>query len=221
VFVATLMTFLLNQSDRLILGRLMSARELGVYSIALGLTQVIPEVLQALAGNILFPVYARLGDLDPEAQRREVERYRFVILAVALPCVWALALLSPELITLLYDPRYHEAGWMLQLLSASLVPVLVSLTAERALLARGNSFAHMMLQGGQAAAALGGIWAGHAYFGGARGVLIGLVVGRWLGYVPLALSMRAIRMWMPRLDGLACATSAAVLALGFAIWGLP
>lgn len=221
VVLATLMTFLLTQGDRLVLGKLMSATELGVYAIALGLTQTLPEVMQALSANILFPVYARLGSLGIAEQRREVQRYRFVILAIALPCLWLLALVGPDLVRLLYDPRYLNAGWMVQLLAASLVPSIVSLSAERALMARGDSFSHMLLQVGQAVLVLGGLFAGHALWGGAHGVLVGLVAGRLLAYVPLALLLRRIGLWLPRLDGLAFAASALVLGAGLLWRGLP
>jgi O-antigen/teichoic acid export membrane protein len=150
VLVASLMTFLLQQGDRLALGKLMSARELGVYAIALGLTQTIPEVLQMLSVNILFPVYARLGKLELGEQRRQVERYRLAILAIALPGLWALAWLGPDIVRLLYDARYTNAGGMVQLLAASMIPVVLSSSAERALMARGDSFSHMVLQTSQA-----------------------------------------------------------------------
>lgn len=215
ILLATLMTFLLNQGDRLVLGKLMSAGDLGVYAIALGLTQTLPEVMQGLSLNILFPVYARLGKLEIGEQRRQVERYRFVILAIALPGLWLLAWAGPELVRVLYDSRYADAGWMVPLLAASLVPTLVSVSAERALMARGDSFSHMLLQAGQAVAVLAGLGAGYAVWGGARGVLIGLVIGRWLGYLPLAWLLRRIQLWLPRLDVLAFAASVLVIGASF------
>lgn len=212
VLVASLMTFVLQQGDRLALGKLMTATELGVYAIALGLTQTIPELLQAMSVNILFPVYARLGKLEIKEQRREVERYRFVILAIALPGLWALTWLGQDIVHFLYDARYTSAGWMVQLLAASLVPVALTSTAERALMARGDSFSHMLVQTSQAALVLGGLLLGYLALGDTRGVLLGLVLGRWLGYVPLAFFLRRIGLWLPRLDGIALLVSALVIA---------
>jgi O-antigen/teichoic acid export membrane protein len=221
VLFATLMTFLLHQGDRLVLGGLMDANALGVYAIAIGLTQSLPEVLQGLSMNILFPVYARLRTLEIAEQRREMERYRFVVLAVALPCLWLLALAGPTLVHALYDARYSEAGWMVQLLATSLVATFVSVSAERALLARGDSFSHMLLQAGQASLVLAGMAAGHFVWGDARGVLIGLVLGRWLGYLPLAILLHRIQLWIPRLDALAFGATLLVLGAGFAWIGFP
>ncbi len=221
VFVASLMTFLLNQGDRLALGKLLSVTELGVYAIALGLTQTLPDLIAQLSANILFPVYARLKTLPIAEQRAQVERLRGAILAVSLPCLWALAFFGPVLVELLYDARYANAGWMVQLLAASLIPTMVSVSAERALMARGDSYSHMLLQGAQAACSLSGLAAGYAIWGGAHGILLGLVIGRWLAYLPLAYLLRRIQLWLPRLDGLAFASSALVLALGIAWRGMP
>ena len=58
-------------------------------------------------------------------------------------------------------------------------------------------------------------------WGGSHGVLLGLVIGRWLAYIPLAILLRRVQLWLPRLDGLAFAASALVLALGVAWRGLP
>jgi len=221
VLIATLMTFLLKEGDRLALGKLFSANDLGVYAIAVGLTQAIPEVLQLLSLNVLFPVYARLGSLELGEQRREIERYRFFILAVALPGLWALAWLGPYLVSFLYDARYENAGVMVRLLAASLIPVVVSSTAERALMARGDSFSHMLLQTSQAAFVVLGMLLGFAVWGGARGVLFGLVIGRWLGYLPLAFLLQRIGLWLPRLDLLALAASALAIGAIFALGGAP
>lgn len=221
VFAASLMTFLVNQGDRLALGKMLDVAELGVYAIALGLTQSVPEIAQQLSANILFPVYARLKTLDLAEQRRQMERFRAAILAAALPVLWALAFLGPVLVSFLYDARYQAAGWMVPLLAAATAPTIVSLSAERALMARGDSFAHMLLQGAQAACSLGGIAAGFALWGGARGVLLGLVIGRWLSYVPLAVLLRPIGLWLPRLDLLALGLSALAFGLAVAFHGAP
>jgi O-antigen/teichoic acid export membrane protein len=221
VLVATFMTFLLNQGDRLVLGKLMTSQELGVYAIAIMLAQAIPELTQTVATNVLFPVYARLRVLGPAEQRREVERYRLVIVSTALPVLWLLALAGPEIVGGLYDPRYAEAGWMLQVLSIGMIAAVISLSAERVLLARGDSFSHMLLQVSQALLLFVGMALGHALLGGGRGVIVGVTAGRLFGYLPLALLVSRTGLWIPRVDALAFGASGIVMGVGFALRGLP
>jgi O-antigen/teichoic acid export membrane protein len=222
VMVASLMTYFLNQGDRLVLGALLESAELGVYVIAVFLAFAVPDGAQRVALNVLFPVYARLRDLDRAAQRREITRYRLAILAATLPALWALAIFGDVLVTQLYDPRYAEAGWMVRLLAVAMVPVLVSYTSERVLLARGDSFGHLKLQASQAALLLGGMACGAALGpGGARGVVLGTIAGRLAGYLPLALLLRPTGGWLPRVDAAVFAASVLAIGAGFAWRGLP
>ncbi len=221
IIFATLMTFLLQQGDRLVLGKLLTAAELGVYTIAVFLAQAVPNVTQLLSVNVLFPVYARLGERSEEEQRREIARYRAAVLGLALPLLWLLAAIGPELVSLLYDPRYHGAGWMLQMLAVGMIGTVISLSQERVLLARGDSFGHMLLQGSQALILIGGIALGWNAIGGTRGLLIGVSAARLAGYLPLAWLVRRLGLWQPRQDALAFAASVFALALVFAIRGVP
>ena len=218
ILVATAMTFLLNQSDRLVLGKVISVGELGVYAIAVLWAQAVPELVQLLSVNILFPVYARLAGLERERQRRELARYRIAVLALGLPPLWLLAIFGHEVVELLYDPRYAEAGWMLQILALGMLGSVVSSSAERVLLARGDSFSHMLLQACQTALLLFGMGLGVQLMG-VRGLLIGMSVARLLSYLPLAVLIRRTGAWQPALDAVAFAVSFAIVGLGFALRG--
>jgi O-antigen/teichoic acid export membrane protein len=72
IFVSTALTFLATQSDRLILGKLVSVAELGFYSIAASLAAVPLQIVQRLGGLVFFPVVAtamRQADHDPTSIR--------------------------------------------------------------------------------------------------------------------------------------------------------
>lgn len=221
VLIASAMTYVLQRADALVLATMMSKAALGVYAIAIGLPQAVTELITMIAGNVLFPVFARIRNLELAEQRKEIARYRLAVLGAALPIVWLLAIAGPELIRGLYDDRYHEAGWMLQLLAISSIPTIVSLSAERVLMARGDSFSHLVLQASQAALLLAGLWAGSRLWEGPRGVILGMIAGRCAGYVPLALLVRARGLWLPAVDAAAFATSAVVLWAAFAWRGAP
>jgi O-antigen/teichoic acid export membrane protein len=213
ILVATAMTFLFNQSDRLVLGKLVSAGELGVYAIAAFLALAVPDLVQLLVVNILFPIYVRISGFDRDRQRRELARYRAAVLAFGLPPLWLLAIFGRDLVGFLYDPRYAEAGWMLQILAVGMLGTVVSSSAERVLLARGDSFSHMILQACQATLLLGGMWVGGQLMG-LRGLLIGVSAARLLAYLPLAVLIRRHGVWQPAFDSAALLVSLVVVGLG-------
>ncbi|HEY4220078.1 MAG TPA: oligosaccharide flippase family protein [Myxococcota bacterium] len=139
IFVSTLLTFFANQADRLIFGKLVTLDQLGVYSIAVTLSLVPTTALSHLFMNIVFPYFARAlreGE-DPKLVYR---RARDAILGVG---AWAHAGLiagGPTAVHLLYDQRYVDAGWMLQVLAAgSFVGIVLEGPNGQMLLARGES----------------------------------------------------------------------------------
>jgi O-antigen/teichoic acid export membrane protein len=109
IFVCTALTFLATQSDRLILGKLVSVAQLGFYSIALGLAAVPLQVVQQLGGRVFFPVVAtamRQADHDPSSIRTN----RINLLLTMMPLMALGVALSPALVRLMYRPNFHPVG---------------------------------------------------------------------------------------------------------------
>lgn len=182
IVVSTLMMVMVRNGDRLVFGKLVSMALLGVYNIAVTLAVLPAFALQSLQVAVMFPIYSRFqGDREklPEVFRS----VRYPVLVVG---AWATAGLvggGPTIIEILYDPRYVEAGWMLQILAAGpWFGVVVEGTNQMALMALGHtrwmamaSFAKLV-----AMAALIPIgW----HYGGFAGAMLGLAVTDLSRYV--------------------------------------
>ncbi len=139
IFVSTLFTFLAMQSDRLLLGRLTSIEELGVYSIALGMVSIGTGVFEHLANRILLPAMAHFRRESRHQFENMVLRSRRLILSAAAIAVANMILLGPALFEWLYDPRYHAAGQISQWLGLGLWFTLLQRTSQASLLAAGRS----------------------------------------------------------------------------------
>lgn len=137
VLASTVILFLAGQIDRLILGRLLSLEELGVYGIALTLAMLPTNVLARVGNRILFPVLSRVA--DEGQQLREAARGRALFLGLGAIILTALLPNGPALIHLLYDARYQAAGWLLQLLLVGGWFQVLEGPNTALLLARGNS----------------------------------------------------------------------------------
>lgn len=118
IFLSTALSFLAAQSDRLIFGKLISLRLLGVYNIAQMAAQMPATALGRLINTVVFPVLSRMFE-NGEDIDRTFRRVRYPLLLVGGYLISGFIAGGPVIIDLLYDERFHEAGWMLQLLSIS------------------------------------------------------------------------------------------------------
>jgi O-antigen/teichoic acid export membrane protein len=138
IFVSTAMTFLASQSDRLVFGKLIPLAMLGVYQIAVTLASVPSLALEALGSKIVFPLFSRVhnegGDL-PASFRR----VRLPVLVVAAWVLSGFAGGGDVIIDILYDDRYAQAGWIVQLLSVGAWFSALDNVYKSALLARGRA----------------------------------------------------------------------------------
>lgn len=134
IFVSTLLTFLAGQADRLVFGRLVPLDRLGVYYIGVVIATLPSEALSRLSMQIIFPVYSRVRERDGHF-RDVFESIRTPLMILA---AWAFAGLiagGPTAVDLLYDDRYQEAGWAVQLLAAGGFLLVLGNTYGAALLA--------------------------------------------------------------------------------------
>jgi O-antigen/teichoic acid export membrane protein len=119
IFFSTLAIFAANHVDRLIFGKLTTMSTLGVYSIAVMLALAPTQALSSVSNRVLFPLYTRVHYSSEDlSQVFRTARWPLLILGG-----WAAAGLiggGPTIIRLLFDSRYWEAGWMIQILSVGL-----------------------------------------------------------------------------------------------------
>ena len=227
LFVGTALTFLLQQGDRLVLGKVVPIDVLGIYGIATFWSRASLDALLNLNGQVLFPVYSKMNNEDPSRFRPRLFRARLYLLAVFLPILCLLVVFGRPIVGLLYDDRYIEAGWMLQILAAGSIGSVISATTGGVLLAVGDSFRYMVLQiargGFLIAGMVGGGMLGVRYFGEPNGMLTGVIVGmaasRLLHYPVLAWGLRRHNAWLPKLDLTALGVCLAVCVGGLMITG--
>jgi O-antigen/teichoic acid export membrane protein len=113
-------TFLVTQGDRLILATMLTASQMGVYAIAWTLADVTRSLLQRLHGQITLPVLSELFRTRPAGAIDAYYKYRKPIDGLAFCATGILWIAAPEILHFLYDNRYADAGWILQVLGLSL-----------------------------------------------------------------------------------------------------
>jgi O-antigen/teichoic acid export membrane protein len=123
IFASSILGFFVNSADRLILGALASVAVLGVYVIAFLIFSSVEQALSRIVGEVSYPALSEVARERPADLRSSYYKFH---LAVGLPACAAagMLMLSGEaLVAALYDARYWQAGWMLEVLALALVTI--------------------------------------------------------------------------------------------------
>lgn len=214
VFLSSALAALLGQGGSAVVAKLLTDSMLGIYSIALLLAESVTQAMQTVSTKVLQPLYAKFVKGDRQRLRGRMFKVRGALLLLGLPPLWVLGIFGQEIVDLLFDDRYVQAGWMLRVLSIGSVGMLVIGTAEMVFVAAGDSRAQLQHKSAGATLFVASMAVGYA-LGEFQGVLFGMSIGRLLGYLPMAFLLRQRDAWLPKLDALAFAASACVLGAGF------
>lgn len=135
MFVSSALIFMAEQSDRLILGKLLSFKILGVYTIAYTLANIPKEVIKKLSYRVIFPAISSQVDLPRSSLRAKIVRQRGLMLMGFAIGLAALITVGDLIIGTLYDNRYAQATWMMPILCCGIWFSLLFYTISPALLA--------------------------------------------------------------------------------------
>lgn len=190
IFVSTLVSYVAMRFDIFLLGRLLPLDLLGIYSIA-GLLASLPQLIAGrLMNAVLFPALAESARKDRAKLPSALAQVRAVMLPASMATVLSIVALGPAFFRLLYDERYHGAGWMAQLLMSVAWFSLLVHVGSRTLLALGDSRSLAISNGVRLASTVAGSIGGYLV-AELPGLIVGVAAGSLAGYVSLTISMRA------------------------------
>lgn len=116
IFGSSAISFLSAQIDRIFYAKYLGMAWLGVYSVALNLSDAVSALLNRLIGGIIYPLLSHTNR-DPESDMSSVYyRVRLRMDALAMTGTGLLAGAGGWIIKSLWDERYANAAWILQIL---------------------------------------------------------------------------------------------------------
>ena len=121
IFVSSFIGVFALNADRLVLGGVFTASLLGQLAIATALVGAVQGVFAKLYSTILMPVLSETARLQRWRLKEVFYRIRVPTDLALLFCAGLLASSGSLIVRLLYDRRYGDAGWMLEILAFSLV----------------------------------------------------------------------------------------------------
>ncbi|MEJ5056647.1 MULTISPECIES: oligosaccharide flippase family protein [unclassified Pseudomonas] len=120
ILLSSAVGVLAMHGDRIWFGGSMSATELGVYSIAVLILGALQTGVQRLAGAVALPAFSEAARSDDTVRLRALYyRFKLIIDIFLLFLTGLFLVISPLVISVLYDDRYAEAGSMMAVLSLS------------------------------------------------------------------------------------------------------
>ena len=173
IVLGTAFTFLASHGDRLILGKFLSAHELGIYAVAFFFSQAVSGAISSMSIRVIMPAY--------KAMNSNLKNIRLLFITISIIPIAYFSLLGEETINILYDDRYIDAGWILQILILATAPITLKAIYGPVLLANGDSFRKMILSCIESTLILTCVGLG-GYLGGLKGFVVGFVAGQLLSY---------------------------------------
>ena len=218
VFFTNLINWFINNLDRLIIGRMLNAHAVGVYTAGYNLANM-PNTL--LLGA-LQPVFLAAGARVQDERTRLRNAYQQVIATVwvlLLPFFVFLAMIAPDVIKLLYGPAWSDAAPVMAVLFLAMPAYVTWGMSTPVLWNTGRAHQEMLLQLPLLPLAAGVfyVFASRGVFAAAavaafvlvlRGVVMGIAAFRVLG-----LRYRLCLGWLLRGVGLSLLVTAPVVAV--------
>ncbi len=139
IFLSTVCGFLIAQGDKIILGKLLTAEALGIYSIGFFLASFPIMLAGKVSGKVLIPLYREHPPAASSQNFTKIRKLRFAVTGGLFALLILLSVLGPLLVDFLYDDRYSASGVILILVAVAQMPLAIGLTYNYAALASGNS----------------------------------------------------------------------------------
>jgi O-antigen/teichoic acid export membrane protein len=108
MLLSDLLWLVQTQADVAIGGRALDPHRLGVYTTALFLAQIVTSKFIPPLNEVAFTAYAKLQH-DQASAARAFERSVGIIMLVALPFYFGLAVTAPAFVATMLGPKWHDA----------------------------------------------------------------------------------------------------------------
>jgi PST family polysaccharide transporter len=116
VFLSGLQTWLFLYADNLLVGYFYGVYELGVYSMAFNLANLLPAMLIAPLAAVAFPAFSALQE-DVEDVGQSLVKLQKLAAGILFPVCFGVAALAEPAVRLLYGDKWIGLGWTLSLLA--------------------------------------------------------------------------------------------------------
>ena len=116
IFRQQLLGTIIDQVDRLVVGRLRDVTQLGFYTFATRLVTIPSQVVLTMGVRVVFPTFARI-QTEPERVRAGFLRLMGLMALISFPMSVGMLATAPEMIPALFGPQWIPLTLAFQILS--------------------------------------------------------------------------------------------------------
>jgi O-antigen/teichoic acid export membrane protein len=173
---------ILEQSDKVVVGRVLGAGVLGLYMLGVSISGWTPGIIGGAVRFVSLPGFARLSERDEDSLSKGVTRSLFLLFLAVIPIAVLIAVLADPLIMFLYGPKWLPAATPLRFLMILMVVRMVTGLCEDILNSTGATRLTLAVNVGWLVVCAPALWFatkvegadGAAFAQGAVGVLVAL-----------------------------------------------
>lgn len=187
IFLSSVIGFAAAHGEKLLLGGTLPAASFGVFSIAALLLAAITGLVGSLNAHLVFPGLSEALRASAAEAARVYERVQRLADAVLGGIAGLCFMAGGWVVHLLYDARYADAAWMLQILGLGLLAIRFQVL-EQMMFARGKPAWVSAANGLRAISLVVSIPLGHAW-GGEHGAVLAVLLSQFAGW-PIALTFK-------------------------------
>ena len=199
IFVSTVITFLTGQGDRLFIGYMLDVRFLAFYALALNMSLLFHEAMRAVGGKVLFPVYAKVLRESPDKFYGLLRKSRLLQIGASWCVSLVFIIFGKQLMSLLYDIRYADSGWILQILAIGQLIHILESSNVGVLMASGKTKLMTLLLGFQSVLQIFAVLLGYHLLG-QKGMVYGVAFSHLLFYPLNSYIFNKYSLWQPEVD---------------------
>jgi PST family polysaccharide transporter len=176
---------ILEQSDKVIVGRLMGAGALGFYLLAMSISNWTPGLIGSAVRFVSLPSFARLSERDEDTLSKGVTTSLPLLFLVTVPIAVLIAVMATPTIEFLYGAKWLPAAEPLRFLMILMVVRMVTGLCMDILMSTGATKWTLLINLGWVIIAIPALWFG-TKAGGTEGTAIAQALVGILVAIPLA-----------------------------------
>jgi len=185
-----LANYLANQGDNMIVGKLLGAEVLGLYSKAYQLMMLPANILGTVIDKVLFPIMSSIQNEKQRLSNAYITALSVVVM-VTMPLSAVLVIFAEDIISIIFGQQWIGSAHILQILSLALVFRITYKFSDTLSRAKGSVYKRAWRQGIYAMFVFIGAWFGSTW--GAAGVAWGTALAILVNFLlMLQLSQKLI-----------------------------
>lgn len=199
VLVSSMLTFLAGEGNKLLIGAFLGVKLLAFFTLASTMCLMFWMVAQQVSNRVLFPAYSQVARERPERLRAVAFKSRLFLIVPGWLIALFFVLWGDHFMSILYDQRYTESGYMLQLMSMGMLVGVIGSSYNGLLWAKGMVKTSTVVLTLQIVIQILGMIVGY-YFLREKGVVLSGAITSWLIYLLQAYVHAKIYLWEPKID---------------------